>query len=367
MLGKCWLNFFNKLETKMKDASRAKTRWNSLLSFVSMLVCTSILALVAGCGGGGGGNDSTANATVPSGSTWVGTKDVNGTVGKYTPLVITGSDAIRVYGNGKNIDGSDAGSLYLRQGSFSGGVGGASAVIAPYQLSDMPGGIGFIRTSAVVKGATKYYAIVHVGNNYENNTSGYQPAWATSDDGVNWSYHGRIKIDGGLLLVFSSGAALIVQEEKPAVLDTVNPANNRYLVWDDGYGPKLVLIYSADGIDWHFYRDTNHAVVDVWPNDPAIATDNPVFSTASRTPFGYHIIAADTYPSKHHRHLWSCNGLSFRVLEQNAPTYLNHDNNAKGTNLVFDPSTGLLHAITLVHEQSTGSAHWTLQAQAFPC
>jgi hypothetical protein len=272
-----------------------------------------------------------------------------------------------VYGN---TNGVTDGMLFLREGSFTHGVGATSVAISPGQLSDMPG--GFIRTTAVVKGSQKYYAVIHVGNAYEGNSTGFQPAWATSDDSVNWQYHGRTKIDGAVQGVFASGAALVVQEEKPATLDTVNPANNRYLIWEDAYSidgvaKKLVLIYSADGENWHFYRNATNIVIDVWPTDPAVIADGPVFPSVVRTPFGYHLIAADTWPGKHHRHLWSCNGLTWRVLEASAPTFVGNDGNAKGTNLAYDPAAGLVHAATLNYQGVSGSAHWTLSAQAFAC
>lgn len=344
-----------------KNRCYLKPRFNPL----SVLAALAIL-LASSCGGGGGGAATTA--TVPaSGSLWTAARNVDGTFGKYTPLVVTGPDAIRVYANS---NGAVDGTFFLREGSFTNGVGAASVAISPSQLTDMPG--GYIRTTAVVKGAQRYYALLHVGNAYTGNTTGFQPAWATSDDTINWQYHGRIKIDGTIPYVFASGAALVVQEDKPATIDTANPANNRFLVWEDAYtidgvAKKLVLIYSADGVEWHFYRDANNQVVDVWPKDPAVAGDTPVFPTAARTPYGYHLIAADKYPAAHHRHLWSCDGLTWRVLEANAPTFIGTDGNAKGTNLAYDPSTGLVHAITSINERLSGSAHWTFPAQSFPC
>jgi hypothetical protein len=212
-----------------------------------------------------------------------------------------------------------------------------------------------------------YYGLLHVGDSYPSDT-GYLPAWATSNDGVHWNYQGKIHIDGAQPYAYSNSAAMVVQEEKPAVLDVANPTNNRFVAWEDGYGyeldgiyKKLVLIYSADGFDWRFYRDASGVVIDVWPNDPAVANDFTVFESATRTPYGYHMIAPDKWPPTAHRHLWSCDGLKWSVVDLNAGTYNQVSATVhKGTNLVYEPATNLIHALT------TGT-HFTLPAQALPC
>jgi len=312
----------------------------------------SFCALLAVCG------LAAQTAPLADAIVWTVQPDIRGVKSNYTPLVITGPNKIRVYAN---TDGRQQtnGTYFLRSGTFT-SVGKATAVILPSQITDQSGS-PFIRTTAVVRGPSgEYYAVLHVGDSYPSST-GYLPAWATSHDGVNWTYHGKFSIDGSSPYVYGSSASLIVQEEKPAVLDTLDPVNNRFLVWEDAYSidgvyKRMVLVYSADGIDWRFYRDFSGQVMDVWPSDPSVAGDSPVFTTTTRTPFGYHLISGNNWPVSFHRHLWSCDGLTWRVLEVAAGTYAA----AKGTNLVYEPTTGLIHA-------HTSGSHFTLAAQSFTC
>lgn len=291
---------------------------------------------------------------------WTSSGKIQGVTGRYTPVVITATNTISVYGN---YDDTDAfAGLYLRVGNWK-NVSSASLVVSTNKITDQSG-LPFIRTSGVVREASgKYYAVLHVGDNYPSST-GYIPAWATSDDGINWLYHGKIVVDSAPMpYIYSSAASLIVQEDRLQVLDSIHPTNNRFLIWEDATtmvpSKKLILIFSADGADWRFYRDSSGEIVDVWP--PELSTDsNPMFPTATRTPFGYHLIAADNYPAKYHRHLFSCDGLKWRVLEYQSATYILNTVNPKGTNLVYEPSTGLLHALT-------SGYHFQEQARAFIC
>ena len=308
-------------------------------------------------------NDGLRAPTVvvpPEKVNWMSSGKIQGTTGRYTPLVITGTDTIAVYGN---YDDTNAfAGLYLRVGNWK--TANTASVVVPNNKITDQSGLPFIRTSAVVRGESgKYYAVLHVGDNYPSST-GYIPAWATSDDGVNWVYHGKFVVDGvPTPYIYSSAANLIVQEDKLQVLDNVYPTNNRYLVWEDAStmvpSKKLILLYSADGKDWRFHRDPSGDIVDVWPTELSVDS-NPMFPTAARTPFGYHLIAADNYPVNYHRHLFFCDGLKWRVLEYQAATYMPNIVNPKGTNLVYEPSTGLLHALT-------SGYHFQEQEHGFAC
>lgn len=277
---------------------------------------------------------------------WMAKGRIQGVTGRYTPLIITGANTVSVYGNYDNTDTFDG--LYLRTGNWA-NVGMASLVISKKNIIDQSGK-PFIRTSGIVRDTKgKYFAVIHVGDGYPSST-GYIPAWATSDDGIQWDYHGKFIVEGvPMQYIYSSSANLIVQEEKPGVLNNEHPMENRYLVWEDATtmipSKKLILLYSADGADWRFYRDTSGEIVDVWPVE--LASDpNPMFPTAARTPYGYHLIAADNYPVNYQRHLFSCDGLKWRVLEYQSATFMSNVVNPKGTNLVYEPTTGLLHALT---------------------
>ena len=68
------------------------------------------------------------------------------------------------------------------------------------------------------------------------------------------------------------------------------------------------------------------------------------------------MISPDTYPTLKNLHVFSCDGVHFRVLDANSPTV----GGPKGTNLVYEPATGLLHAL------STGN-HFSMVEQAWAC
>ncbi len=263
--------------------------------------------------------------------------------------------------------GNTDGPVYVASGSWS-SVGKPKLVIPPSQIFDRPN--AYVRTLGVARGPSgNYYAVLRVGDGYPT-TVGYKPAWATSSEGINWVYHGKFQIDGTEPFAFSGSCSILVQEEKPAVLDPANPANNRYLVWEDGYcsggppcHPRIALIYSADGADWRFYRDASGNIVDVYPNEASVASDTPVFPTTARTAFGYHMIVGEKFPVDHQRHLWSCDGLKWRVLEVDAgPSETN--SGLKGEHLVYESSTGILHTSV---PRGNAAVHWTTQAVAYPC
>ena len=277
---------------------------------------------------------------------------INGS-GNYTPFFIQENGSFEIFAN---TDGRTIGAWFRRTG-LPPKMGPAALVLDPGEITDQPGA-PLIRTSAVAQGRSgRIYAILHVGHGYPSQT-GYVPAFATSSNGTSWNYGGKLKIDGEVVYAYASGANLIVQEQFGPVPDHETPSNNRFLLWNDAYAidnkPKrLVLIYSADGEQWFFYRNALGEVADVFPS--SLSNDKPVFPAACRTPFGYHLIAGDRYPCTSHRHLFSKDAVNWQILEHHCPTYAHH----KGTNLAFEQKSGQIHAITAsIH-------HWTLAAQNF--
>lgn len=266
----------------------------------------------------------------PDDVVWTKVGTVQGDVGNYTPVVQLGGNQIRIYAN---TNGSTDGDLWLRVGSWS-SVGSAAKVLDVTDQRDT-----FIRTSGVARGASGvYYAVLYTGDGYPTQ-GGYSPSWATSPDGTTWTWHGPISPFGRNQ---SSAANLIVDESRADAY--------RFIFWMDLYSPSnLVLVHSADGVTWQSDG------LNVWP----IAGETPQFVTAARTPYGYHLIGANTYPATALRHVFSCDGLTgWHVIEM-ASDVIN-TSAAKGTNLVYDAATNMLHALT-------SGTHWTLTARNFGC
>ena len=284
---------------------------------------------------------------------WREQPDIEGLTGNYTPFVLHEGGRLEIYGN---TDGKHTGSWYRRRGDLT-AVGEASMVLPAAAIHDQSGE-PLIRTTAVARGASgRYYAILHVGHGYPSQT-GYVPAFAISDDGEHWRYQGKLVIEGAIGDAYSSGANLIVQENKPPVPNHEQLGENRFLFWDDAMRlpdgvRRLVAIYSADGENWYFHRHRDGEIVEHWPS--ALPDDRAVFPAACRTPFGFHLITADRFPSTAHRHLYSTDAVDWKILEHTAATHIG----SKGTNLAFDPTTGSIHAIT------AGRRHRTLKASAF--
>lgn len=288
-------------------------------------------ALLAGCGGGSSvRNDPAPTPVLSSAVEWSHHDPVAGDMCCfYAPIVVKG-DTLRVYSNSTrghpNPEASGEDGVYtLRMGTLV--QTGEPQII----LRTPPGPDAYIRTSGVVERDGQYYALLFTGDAYPG-TNGYSPSWATSPDGLTWTWHGKVTERG----MFASSNALVMTDRTDSY---------RFLSWVDGAGLKLALMHSADGLSWIVDPDEK------WPAE--LSADTPVFPSATRTPYGYHLIAADGYPAKHHRHLFSCDGMTWRVLEREAPTI-----SFKSTNLAYD--AGIVHAIVL-------GDHWSFPAKAFGC
>lgn len=258
---------------------------------------------------------------------WTKVGTVGNVTSNYTPVVQLGGSQIRAFSNS---NGVTDGNLYLRVGSWS-DVGSASQVLKIDSPRD-----DYIRTSAVVQGASgKYYAILYTGDGYPTQ-GGYSPSWTTSPDGYNWTWHGPIGIFGRNQ---SSAAALVVDESRTD--------DYRFMAWIDLWG-GLTLMHSADGTSW------SSDLVNVWP----FPNEQPQFVTAAKTLYGYHLIGANAFPATALRHVFSCTGFPpWQVLETASPVLAG---STKGTNLVYDAPNDLLHALT-------SGVHFTSVPRPHPC
>lgn len=260
---------------------------------------------------------------------WTKVGTVSNVTYNYTPVVALDATHTRTYSNS---NGVADGNLYLRSCSWT-SCGPAAEVLHISAPSDT-----YIRTLGVARGTSgTYYAVTYTGDGYPTQ-GGYTPSWATSPDGVTWTWWGSIQ---NFWRYQSSGMNLIVDESRND--------GYRFMFWTDRNG-GLVLMHSDTGMpaDWQS-DDTN-----MWP-----FPEQPQFVSAVRTPYGYHLIGANIYPATALRHVFSCTGLPpWHVLET-ASDVINITV-GKGTNLAYDLSTNLIHALT-------SGVHWTLPAKAFPC
>lgn len=293
---------------------------------------------------------------------WCKQPNVGGWVqGSYTPVAVVPGGII-VMGN----------SLFYGDWSEQTGTWtklNTSFIAVPSEaVYDEPCGVnGYcVRTSAVQHLSTGgCVGMLTVGNGYPS-TDSFRPSWVTSDDCKRWLYYGHLLIDGSEQGYGQTDTqAMVVNEAAPEVPDHVAFGNNRYLVYENyqdrlsnGHALGLILVYSADGVTWFRATDAFGNWLDVLP--PGIVPlgmPNFAFPTAARTPYGVHIIAADTYPATRLIHLFACDGVNFRVLEANSGVYTS---SVKGTNLTYDPATNLLHAYS-------NGTHYTLAERDWGC
>lgn len=274
----------------------------------------------------------------------------------YTPVVLTPS-GIRVFANWNGANASQDGWWFRREGTWA-SLGSPIVALSPTQIYDIPN--AYIRTTGVARGTVTgtYYAALHIGRGYPSPI--YFPlAWATSPDGLTWTYRGRVSMDGVQsenIGDYADPANLIVDEAKSATLvDHLNSTNNRFLSWgNNGMGVQLGLLYSANGTAWFRHRQ-NGVPVNMWP----IAGEQPTFVAAIQSTFGrYHLLARVNWPSGPIRHLYSCDGLQWRVLDMVSPVA--NPVSTKGTNLAYDAPTNTLHALT-------SGQHWSFTDNGFQC
>ena len=294
-----------------KGRNKAKMK-NLLLTLVALF-------LLAACGGG---TDYAPPAVQQTEIVWTKHAPTPGAQGNYLALVQQGAD-LRAFGNFNGTDNTHEAKLYEWRGTFA-GVGNVRVVL------DVPG--AYLRTLGVARDADgACYALLRLGTAYGQ--SSYYPAWAKSDRNCeNWQL-----IKEKLWLGNSNSNTLNVDSSKPQIINSTEPRNNRFTALDDSFGHKLALAYSGDGLTW------GHTDAELYPAD---AGGNPQFASEAVTPFGYHVIVADWSDAQgaatRHVHLYSCDGLKYRVVDRAAPTY----NGPKGTSLAYEPTTGRVHALT---------------------
>ena len=187
----------------------------------------------------------------------------------------------------------------------------------------------YIRTFGMAKRNGKYYALLYTGDGYPT-SGGYSPSWATSDDGLQWTWFGSVS---PYPRAPSSGQALVAE------------ADGSFKAWIDQVGGTLREMSSPDGLVW---KDQG----DIWP--ATLPKNEALFPNAVRTPNGTMLAVANAFPATKIRTLWKCNnGSTWSVLEDDAPIR----NGDKGSALAWDG--------TRIHAYAN-QAHWSRSEPTCP-
>ncbi len=148
----------------------------------------------------------------------------------------------------------------------------------------------------VARDGLGYVAISMVSNNYPPVGNVMVPAFLTSPDGINWTYHGKLKGEATGYNFYGSGMALIVSDTSP-----------RYRFYTDGYGVNLAGLYSDGGNDWGIVRTETGAVRNLRPS----TWTQGLFHSIVELDGIYYIAAADTWPVTKWQFAYSLDGINF--------------------------------------------------------
>lgn len=125
----------------------------------------------------------------------------------------------------------------------------------------------------------------------------------------------------------------------------------KFTAYDDSIGVKIALVGSQDAVTWFPQRTEAGAVQELLPANRS--SDLPKNLSAVKTPNGVHIVY-NTASSL--IHLYSCDGLQFRVLDEN-PVYYQADKRAV---LYFDKEANEVSVVS-------GGKRYSFVDQKFVC
>jgi hypothetical protein len=254
---------------------------------------------------------------------------IRGLQGSYISMVHRGGE----YQFFANALGTNTVGLVLFAGTTPNAVG-PGEVIAPNSLiDDLPTSSGQpdptrMITRPVVRFSEKdqrYYAIVHVSRGYPPSNGRVYPALLiskTADPRKGWDYKGQFKgepatLYGPTAAEWTSGMAFLLNDQPSGTIDHTHPLANRFVLYNDFGGRGLKLLYSSDGTEWFFYRDSEKKIVEIMPK--SFEEDQVwIFSSAVQTPVGYFMYVSarwtDNGPAGH-RFLYSKDGLTWKQIE----------------------------------------------------
>lgn len=277
--------------------------------------------LLASCGGGDSGGSPAEPLPISASAgivnqNWILASPIPGACCNHAQIIIDGLDAnakTQIYTNAG--PGEPGSSMQLYEGTLR-GVAYKGPTLSINTPSD-----SYIRTFGLAKRDGRYYALLYTGATYPTD-AGYSPSWATSNNGLQWTWSGHVSPYPRSL---SSGQALTAEPD------------GSFKAWIDQVGGTLREMSSPDGLTW---KDEG----DIWP--ASLPGGEALFPNATRTNKGTMITAANTFPATKIRTLWKCHGQkTWSVLEDDAPIR----NGEKGTALAWDG--------VRIHAYANGT-HW---------
>ncbi len=162
--------------------------------------------------------------------------------------------------------------------------------------------------NVIAKDGLGYVAIAFVSNNYPPTDNTVVPAWLTSPNGVNWTYHGKLKGEAAGKIFWGSGMALVVSDTGP-----------RYTFWTDGYGVKLARLTSDGFNDWKITMDSLGNVQETKPAE----WGQGLFHSAAYIDGIYYLTAADKWPVTKWLYAHSFDGINWIHDREQSVTSVN--------------------------------------------
>jgi hypothetical protein len=168
----------------------------------------------------------------------------------------------------------------------------------------------------VVRDGLGYAAVAMVMNGYPPPDGQGVPAFLTSPDGINWTYHGKFKGEPFGRPIFGSGMALVVNE-------TSSP---RYMFYTDGYGVGMAGLTSDGNNQWTFMKNSVGGVAELKPSQWTGYT----FSSMAKLNGIYYMASSNGWPVSGWQFGHSVDGInwvhdlskSVRSVEKNISLYV---------------------------------------------
>jgi hypothetical protein len=224
---------------------------------------------------------------------------VSGLCGSYASPILTDIGLYDIYTNatpGKNdpCPGYGCPGIVRYSGTLHNQV--YQGIVAPNELiTDIDSQWKMFSRPIIKEHNGEYYAVSAVLDNYSNLHEG-TASFLTSPDGINWTYHGKLKGEPFGFTGLVSGMALVINDTPP-----------KFRYYSDGFGVRLAGLYSYDGNYWYFERDESGKIKELNP----WVGQAPVFASIEVIDGIYYLTAANHYPPTDQMFAHSLDGINF--------------------------------------------------------